>query len=286
MGSDAVTAATAAVTAAAAAPGDAVSAASAALPQTGAALVLAKIAWFIVVPGFYLALAFSIVALVLRLSAIFRAGPPPFQLAIYPERKSPTLAALGDALGMPQIRRKNPLFWVFLLVFHVGLVLLVLGHLDILPEINIVPASSRHMLGAGAVGLMVTVPVFYFFGRRFRSPVREISNPGDYLLLLLLLFTFLLGDLMSWGNSWTSTGFVMTKADFARYFDGLLKFKFEDPRAYLHGTHYHFLVLHLLLAEAVLAVLPFSKIVHAFLTVPVNALRRRVRKTTEKGATR
>ena len=84
----------------------------------------------------------------------------------------------------------------------------------------------------------------------------------------------------------------MTKADFARYFDGLLKFKFEDPRAYLHGTHYHFLVIHLFLAEAVLVVLPFTKIVHAFLSFPVNMLRRRVwasrvpERKADKGETR
>jgi nitrate reductase gamma subunit len=286
-----VTAATAAIGASAAGAAGApaaVSAASAAsagaaavsaatsLPPTGLALVLAKLAWFIVVPGFYVALAFGLVALVLRLVAIFRAPPPPYQLAIYPAPKSALGAALRDAFGMPQVLKKDPVFWAFLMVFHLGLIGLILGHVDILPEVSIVNEASRDMFGAGVVGLMVTLPVFYFIGRRFRSPVREVSTPGDYILLLLLLFTFLLGDLMSWGNSWTATGFVMTKQDFARYFDGLLKFRFEDPRAYLHGTHYHFLVLHLLLAEAVLVVLPFTKVMHAFLSVPANVLRRRV----------
>jgi nitrate reductase gamma subunit len=271
VGSDALSAASGAA-------GEAVAAVSAAsaLPPTGVALVLAKISWFIVVPGFYLALGFLAVALILRLAAIFRAPSPPWQLAIYPAPRRVFGAAMRDAFGLPQVLRKDPVFWVFLMVFHVGLLGLVLNHLDILPEISIVSESSRDMVGAGLFGLMVTVPVFYFIGRRFKSPVREISTPGDYILLLLLLFTFLLGDLMSWGNSWTTQGFVMTKADFARYFDGLLKFRFEDPRAYLHGTHYHFLTLHLLLAEACLVVLPFTKIMHAFLSIPVNAVRRRV----------
>ena len=276
---DAVAAATqaaaGAVQAAGAAAGDAVSAASS-LPPTGLALVLAKISWLIVVPGFYIALAFFLVAVVVRLVRIFTAPPPPWQLAIYPAPKSGFGAAMSDAFGMPQIRKREPLFWASLVVFHLGILGIVLGHLDILPEINIMSPSSRHMLGAGVAGLAVTLPVFYFLGRRFRSPVREISNPGDYLLLLLLLFTFLLGDLMSWGNSWTAQGFVMTKADFARYFQGLLWFRFEDPRAYLHGTHYHFLTLHLLLAEATFIVLPFTKVMHAFLSIPANVLRRRV----------
>lgn len=285
---DAVSAATAATAAAgvagavgsagATAGTDALSAATS-LPPTGLALVLAKLSWFIVVPGFYIALGFCLAALAIRLVKIFRAPPPPWQLATYPAPRRPGLsaigAAIGDAIGMGAVRKKEPAFWAFLMIFHLGLIGLILGHVDILPEVSIVPEASRDMVGAGVVGLMVTLPVFYFIGRRFRSPVREISTPGDYLLLLLLLFTFLLGDLMSWGNSWTAQGFVMTKADFARYFDGLLKFRFEDPRAYLHGTHYHFLVLHLLLAEAVLMVLPFSKVVHAFLSIPANMIRRR-----------
>jgi nitrate reductase gamma subunit len=271
----AATSAAASVAGEAAQGGVAAVSAATGLPPTGLALVLAKLSWFIVVPGFYLALGFGLAAMILRLVKVFRAPPPPWQLATYPAVRHPGLAALGDALGMGQARKRDPAFWAMLVVFHLGLLCLVLGHVDILPGVGIMPESSRDMLGAGAVGLMVTIPIFYFIGRRFRSPVREISTPGDYLLLLLLLFTFLLGDLMSWGNSWTAQGFVMTKADFARYFDGLLRFSFEDPRAYLRGTHYHFLVLHLLLAEATFIVLPFSKVVHAFLSIPANSLRRR-----------
>jgi nitrate reductase gamma subunit len=117
--------------------------------------------------------------------------------------------------------------------------------------------------------------VLYFLLRRLRAPVREFSVPADYLLLLLLLFLFLFGDMMSWGNSWSPHGFVMTKQDFSKYFDGLARFTFADPRAVLPGSHYHFAVIHVLLAEIFFVVLPFSKIMHTFLSLPVNALRRR-----------
>lgn len=273
MQTDVLAAASSAVAEAAS---EAVSGASAMAAPTGLALVLQKIEWFIMVPGVYLAFLGFLVFSIHAILRIFRAPRPAYQLAIYPAPRRPTLAALGDAFAMPQIRRRAPLFWFFLAIYHLGFLLLVLGHLDILPEIDILPASSRHMLGAGAVGLMVTVPTFYFIGRRFRSPVREISSPGDYLLLLLLLFTFLFGDLMSWGNSWTTNGFVMTKADFGRYFEALLRFTFDDPRTFLHGSHYHFAVIHVLLAELILLALPFTKIVHAFFALPINLLRRRV----------
>ncbi len=270
--------AVAAATAAAAAPGspDALSAASAAAaPLAGVALALDRIEYFILVPMVYIAFAFSLAAAIAVVARAFR-RPPPYQLAIYPTGRRPFLGALRDAFGMGTVRKRAPLFWAFLAVFHVGLVLLFLGHLDILPGVDILPPESRHMLGAGLVGVMVTVPAFYFLGRRFGGLRRQVSVPSDYLLLLLLIFLFLLGDLMSWGNSWTRSGFVMTKADFALYFQGLARFTFADPRKVLHGSHYHFVALHVLAANLFVMILPFSKIVHAFFSIPLNAFRRTV----------
>lgn len=254
---------------------EAVSAASAAVAHTGLALLFDWLEYFITVPMVYIAIVFCLVAIVVRMVKVAR-SPAPFQLAIYPAADRPVMAALSDALGMSQIRRRKPVFWFFLMMFHIGLVLLLLGHLDILPQVNIVPPESRHMLGAGAVGLAVTIPAFYFLFRRFRGVNRQISVPSDYLLLLLLVFLFLLGDMMSWGNSWTAHGFVMTKADFASYFDGLARFTFADPRQVLHGSHYHFVVLHVLLANLLFLILPFTKIAHAFFSVPLNVVRRAV----------
>lgn len=267
---DAVTAVTAAVGAAAT---DVVSGASS-LPPTGAALIFAKVEWLLMVPMVYLSLAFLVVALVWKLTVIFRT-PPPYSLAIYPAKKRPFLAALNDTFAMPQIRKRRPVFWVFLMLYHTAFLLLILGHFDILSSVNIVSPESKHMLGAGFVGVAVTVPVFFFLARRFSGEQRKISAPSDYLLLFLLLFIFLLGDMISWGNSWTAHGFVMTKADFAKYFDGLASFSFADPRDILHGSHYHIVVLHVFLAELFFIVLPFSKVTHTFLSLPVNLLRRK-----------
>jgi nitrate reductase gamma subunit len=271
--SDAVAAASAAATATTGGA-DAVASASV-VSHTGFALVVDKIDWAIMVPLVYLSVLFLLAGVIWRIVVIARSPAPPYSPRIFPASSRPGLAAMNDAFAMPQVRRHAPLFWVFLMIYHVGFLLLILGHLDILPGIAIMAKSSRHMLGAGAVGVLVTVPMLYFIVRRFKSPNREVSVPADYLLLLLLLFLFLFGDLMSWGNSWSPSGFVMTKQDFARYFDGLVRFTFADPRAVLHGSHYHFVVAHVLLAEVFFIVLPFSKIMHTFFSVPINLLRRR-----------
>jgi len=277
---EAVSAATAAAPApatAAAASADAVSAASAvAMPRTGVGLAFDRLEYGIMVPLVYAALAFLLVALALRLVRILRSPGPAYQLAIYPAPRHPIAAAFRDAFGMPQVLKRAPLFWIFLMMYHIGFLALILGHLDLFPALRILRPESRDMIGAGAIGVMVTMPTFYFLGRRFMGENRKISTPGDYLLLLLLLFLFLFGDLMSWGNSWTASGFVMTKKDFSLYFGILASWSFADPRTVLHGSHYHFIVIHVFLAELFFVVLPFTKVMHAFLALPVSALRRRI----------
>jgi nitrate reductase gamma subunit len=67
---------------------------------------------------------------------------------------------------------------------------------------------------------------------------------------------------------------VITKQDFGQYLDGLLKFSFADPHDVLSGSHYAIVATHVLLANLLLIVLPFSKIMHTFFAVPVNKLRR------------
>ena len=270
---DAVTAASKAAAGAQGAV-DATSTASTTAPS-GLALVVNAIDYVIMVPLLYAAVLALLVGIVWKVAVILRSAPPPYTLRLYPAPRNPALAALGDTFAMPQVRRHRPLFWVFLMIYHAGFILLVLDHLDILPQINILPPDSRHMIGSGAVGVAVTIPLVYFLLRRLRSPQREISVFADYLLLLLLLFLFLFGDMMSWGNSWSPQGFVMTKQDFSKYFDGLVRFTFADPRALLPGFHYHFAVIHVLLAELFFVVLPFSKIMHTFFSVPINLLRRR-----------
>ncbi len=251
---------------------DAVSSASHAAAAGGP---LAAVYYFIMVPMVYLAILALVVGVVWRIIVILRSPAQSYPLTLYPAAKWRVFAAIRDAFGMRQVRQHKPFFWIFLILFHIAFLLLILAHLDMIPALRMLPAASKHMIGAGSVGVVLTVSVMYFILRRFRSPVREISTPGDYLLLLLLLFLFLLGDMMSWANSWGAHGFVMTKKDFALYFNGLARFTFADPRAVLHGSHYHFVVLHVLLANVFFIVLPFTKVVHTFFTIPVNLLRRK-----------
>jgi nitrate reductase gamma subunit len=240
-----------------------------------------KIWYIVMVPMVYVSLAWCLIWTVVRIVGILRAPNMPPTLRIFPEGKGPedppaaTLAgAIWDALSMPTLLARNPRLWFILVVFHVSMFILILAHIDILPQINIMPANSEHMIGNGAVGILITLCTLYLLFRRFVTPVREVSVPADYLLLVLLLAVMVTGDMISWGNSWSESGFVITKKDLGAYFNSLLQFSFEDPRNFLSGSHYALVGIHILLANAFLLVLPFSKIVHAFFAIPLNKLRR------------
>jgi nitrate reductase gamma subunit len=240
-----------------------------------------KIWYVVMVPMVYFSVAWCLAWVTLRVVEILKAPKLPYTLSIFPEGRgsddpprSPLAGAFWDAFTMPSVRKYQPVLWVFLIVFHLSLCLLLLAHLDILPQINIMSADSLHMLGYGAIGVVFTICLIYFLFRRFGTPVREVSVPGDYLVLILLLAAAVSGDMISWGNSWTESGFVMTKADFGAYLNSLVKFTFADPRQFLSGSHYPVIGTHILLANLFLIFLPFSKIMHFAFAVPLNKLRR------------
>lgn len=94
------------------------------------------------------------------------------------------------------------------------------------------------------------------------------------MLLFLIFLLFLSGDIISWGNSWSESGFGLTKQDFGLYLRNLFAFDLSDPRQVLDHPHYAIVVSHVFLANLFLLVLPFSKVMHVFFAVPMNALRR------------
>ncbi len=233
-----------------------------------------KFLFLVMVPMVYLAFLTCAIGVLTKIFEILRAPKHPHTLQIFPQRKASGLNALAETMTMPTVLRAKPVFWVILMVYHLGVVFLVLSHLDLLPQINILSSDSEHMIGNGAVGAAVTLSVLYFLVRRFASPVREISVPADYLLLLLLFLTFITGDTISWANSWSDDGFIFTKQDFGAYLNGLIHFTFEDPGISMYGGHYVVIAVHVLLANIFLMVLPFSKIMHTFFAVALNRLRR------------
>jgi nitrate reductase gamma subunit len=233
-----------------------------------------SLSYFILVPMVYLAAAVFVIGTAARLLSIWRAAPNPTTLRIYPERRPAWLWALIDTFTFPSVRRHKPLLWVFLVIFHLALLLLLLGHLELITEIGVLQLIPHEVfLGRGFVGLALAISLLYFLFRRFRSPVRELSVPEDYYLLILLFLIVLFGSQMDWARSWYDYG-ELTVEDYRAYLTSLLLFKPELPYNLTFSGHSFMLLLHVFFANLFLMAFPFSQSMHSFLSLPINTLRR------------
>jgi respiratory nitrate reductase gamma subunit len=143
--------------------------------------------------------------------------------------------------------------------FHVSLVMLAVGHFGGL----VAPAFTQRMLGltegqfhelaqvaGGAFGILTVVPLAWLLLRRVAMErVRYISTLSDYLSLGLLLLIIISGNQMRFMGG-------LDLAQARQFVWGLLTL---HPVAAPADPAF---ALHLILISALLAYIPFSKLVH------------------------
>jgi nitrate reductase gamma subunit len=230
--------------------------------------------YIILVPMVYVAFATFFIGTAVRLIKIFREPKQPTTLQIYPEKKPKWLWALFDAFLFPTVRRHKPLLWIFLMAFHICILLLIVGHLELFGEIEVLQIIPHEIfLGQGLVGLITTIALLYFLFRRFRSPVRELSVPEDYYLLILLFLVVLFGSQMDWARRWYFYETISVD-QYREYLSSLLYFKPYLPAELTESGHSFMLVVHVFFANLFLIFFPFSQLMHSFLSLPMNKLRR------------
>jgi nitrate reductase gamma subunit len=230
--------------------------------------------YLILVPMVYVAFAVFFIGTMVRLVKIFREPKNPTTLQIYPEKRPQWAWALYDTFLLPTVRRHNPIFWVFLMLFHICFLLLIIGHLELFGEIGIFQVIPHEVfLGKGFVGLVLAVCVLFFLLRRFASPVRELSVPEDYYLLILLFLTMFLGSQMDWARRWYEYGNLSVE-DYRAYLTGLVYLRPELTEELTGSGHSFMLVLHVFFANLFLIFFPFSQLMHSLLSLPMNKLRR------------
>jgi nitrate reductase gamma subunit len=231
--------------------------------------------YLILVPMVYLAFLVFIVGTIAKLAKVFGSPKNPAStLQIYPQKNPPWFWALSDSFLMPTVRRHKPLHWVFLMSFHIALLLLIFGHLELFEGFAVFQFIPHELfLGKGFVGLVLSLTLLFFLFRRFASPVRDLSVPEDYYLLILLFLTVLFGAQMDWARRWYNYG-ELGPGDYKTYFTSLLFLRPQIPEAVYQTGHSFMLVLHVFFANLFILLFPFSKIMHSFLTIPMNKLRR------------
>jgi nitrate reductase gamma subunit len=230
--------------------------------------------YLILVPMVYLAFLVFVIGIISRIVKIWRAPVQPTTLQIYPAKKPKWLLILRDSFLMPTVLRHNPVLWVFLMIFHIAILLLIIGHLELFKGFTFFQFWKHEIfLGKGFVGLFAIIALIYLLFRRFASPTRELSVPEDYYLLILLFLTFLFGSQMDWARRWYGYA-ELSPIDYQTYLTSLLLFRPEVPSAVYQTGHSFMLVLHVFFANLFIMFFPFSKIMHSFFTIPMNRLRR------------
>lgn len=230
--------------------------------------------YIILVPMVYAAFAVFTIGTVIRLVKMFREQKHPVTLQIFPERRPKWLWALHDSFLLPTVRRHNPIMWVFLMAFHVCFLLLIIGHLELIREFRIFQVVEHEVfLGRGFVGLITSMALLFFLFRRFVSPYRDLSVPEDYYLLIILFLTVLFGSQMDWARRWYEYSDVSVE-DYRVYLSNLFLLKPTLPVGITMSGHSFMLVLHVFFANLFLMFFPFSKIMHSFVSLAMNKMRR------------
>jgi Nitrate reductase gamma subunit len=234
---------------------------------------MATLYYLILVPMVYLAAAVFVLGTAWRVARILLAPSAPPPPPIYPARRPAWLFAAADALLLPTVLKHNARLWLALALFHLGLIALALGHLELIrdfPLIQVIPHGI--FLGKGLVGLTMLLCLVYFLCRRMVSPTKELSVPEDYLLLVLLLFTVLFGAQMDWARTWYGYS-GMGVDEYRAYLSGLLAFK-PDVAGVTASGHSFMLAGHVFFANLLFMVFPFTKLMHAIFTFAMNKFRR------------
>ena len=230
--------------------------------------------YIILVPMVYAAFAVFFLGTAIRIINMIRKPKNPSTLMIFPEKRPKWLWALHDSFLLPTVRKHNFILWIFLMLFHIIFLLLIIGHIELFGEIGIFQFIKHEVfLGRGYVGLILSVALLYLLFRRFRSPVRDLSVPEDYYLLILLFLTVIFGSEMDWARRWYEYD-VLSAEDYRNYLKSLLYLQPELDSNLLYAGHSFMLVLHVFFANLFLIFFPFSKIMHSFFSIPMNKLRR------------
>ena len=199
-----------------------------------------------------LAFALFVVAMAGRLWR-YAVTPAPLRIPTTPApltRAGAALRLAREVFLFESLFRADKVLWLFAMLFHGGLLLVLLRHLRYFVAVPPAPIVMLQPIGElGAIAMMVGL-LGLLIRRLVVSRVRYVTRPSDFAILVLLLALGATGFAMA---LWAPTDIVELK----RYLAGLWLFEWQGLPADA------LLVAHLVLFAVLLAVFPFSKMLHA-----------------------
>lgn len=167
-----------------------------------------------------------------------------------------------ETLLFPGVFKGDRKLWVIAWLFHLTLALIVVGHIRVFTGVidgillstglTVADINSLSAAFGGAAGIIIMVTAFLLVIRRLTlNRVREITNPADYLALLLILAVGISGNAMRFGAH-----FDLSRTRL--YFSQLFTFSLAGISVPQDGIFQ----LHFLLVQLLVIYIPFSKILH------------------------
>lgn len=182
-------------------------------------------------------------------------------LVVPPEPRSMGRALreiVTEIVSFRRVFKGSKRFWAVTWPFHVSILVFVLGHFRLFIDfswlwnlLRLTPeqVDALAFIGGGASGTIFMLGILGLLVRRFMMPVRSLSVPSDYFLLLLLLALAVTGNYMRFFMH-------IELEEYRRFFSDLFNLRFGAP---LENWVF---VWHFLLVQALLIYFPFSKLVH------------------------
>jgi nitrate reductase gamma subunit len=185
--------------------------------------------------------------------AVWLATPVPLSIPTMPAPLTRSGAALRvgrEVLLFQSLFRADKVLWAASMAFHLGLALVVLRHLRYVVAVPPAWLVAIQPIGKLAGWLMMAGLVVLLARRLFLPMVRAVTRPGDIAILLLLLGIGATGLLTTYV---LHTDIVAVKAFLASLWTFAPDDLPVDPM----------FLAHFLLAVVLLAIVPFTKLLHA-----------------------
>jgi len=208
----------------------------------------------------YLTLAVFVLGMGYRLY-IWIKTPQPGALTLFPAARTSSGTFWGvvkESFLFPGLFKGDRALWIFAWIFHLTLALIFVGHVRVFTDFPAlwaalgINADQMSAISGGTAGIVITIFAVLLFVRRLSIPrVKEVSNFADFFALLLILAILLTGNVMRFGEHFD---LAITRT----YFSQLFTFSLAASAIPQSGMF----ALHFLMAQILIMIMPFSKILH------------------------
>lgn len=225
----------------------------------------------------YLAIAVFVIGMAYQIYQWRRAPKTRIKTGIFPKPRTATarwFKVAEDSFIFPQVMQFDRWMWFFTILFHFGLLGAFVGHLRLIQEftplVSLLGSKGMDRFASwsgGFMGIVLIAGLVYYLLRRLAFPYKELSVPEDFILLILFIFAVIMGNLMRFGGD-------IHVADYRVYLQSLMVLRPTFPPALAASPTKWALVFHVLFANLVFILFPFSKLIHVIATFPANLARR------------